>query len=75
MDMETMIRKQMVKGMVQRAIFCPYSGEVLDVRTCVVLVDRDGDPAHVMSPTAWKVFQTQPETLAKLAEMGYSKQG
>lgn len=52
--LEEHMRAQMVLGMVQRIIFCPNTGEVLDVRTCVVLVDKDGDPAYVLSQQGWK---------------------
>lgn len=48
------MRREWVRGMVQRAIFCPRTERVLDVRTCVVLVDRDGDPHSVVSPEGWQ---------------------
>lgn len=44
---------EMVRGMVARQITCLRTGEVLDVRTCVVLVDRDGDPHTVLSQDGW----------------------
>jgi hypothetical protein len=53
-DLKDAIYAEWILGMVQRAIFCPYTGSVLDVRTCTVLYDADGDPAQVMSPEAGK---------------------
>lgn len=41
------------RGIVARAITCPRTGEVLDIRTAVFLLDRDGDPAYVMSPSGF----------------------
>lgn len=42
-----------VRALVMRTIFCPRTGEVLDVRTCVVLEDVQGDPAYVLSQKGW----------------------
>lgn len=54
MDIETIVRKEMVKALVGRHIFDPFGGgQVLDVRTCVVVLDADGDPATVMSPETY----------------------
>jgi hypothetical protein len=60
MDIETAVRKEWVRGLVQKDIFCRFGGEVLDVRTCVVVLDEDDDPRLVMSPQSYK-------RLAKLA--------
>ena len=64
MDLKDAIYKEWILGMVQSTIFCPVSkalmGEeyrVLDVRTCVVVLDQDGDPTMVMSPEAWEYVQ------------------
>lgn len=66
-DLETHMRRQMVTMLVQRAIFCPNTGQVLDVRTCVVLVDTDGDPAYVLSQDGWRnlVAEGMEATLAE----------
>lgn len=48
--MQTHVREQLVRYLVQRAITCPITGDVLDVRTCAVVLDSDGDPAAVFSP-------------------------
>ena len=53
MEINKQVEKQIVKYIVQRNIFCPLSGDVLDVRTCKWLVDKDGVPAYVMSPEAY----------------------
>jgi hypothetical protein len=54
MDIETQVRKEWVRGLVQKAIFCPFGGEVLDVRTCVVVLDADNDPRMVISPQTYR---------------------
>jgi hypothetical protein len=46
-------RRQLVRALVMRAIYCPRTGVVLDMRTCVVLNDRDGDPGIVLSQEGW----------------------
>lgn len=53
MSLESHFRKQMVLMLVQKHIFCPFSADVLDVDTCVVVLDSDGDPCRVMSPRAY----------------------
>lgn len=45
------MHRQMVKALVQRNIFCPVTGEVLDMDTCTVILDSDGDPAMVFAPS------------------------
>lgn len=60
-------------ALVQKEIFCPFTGEVLDIRTAVFLTDADGDPAYPMSPKAWEVIRGQSdyeERMEKLAEKG-----
>lgn len=54
MDIKKTVQRQLVGYIVQRNIFCPVTGEVLDVRTCKWLVDKDGDPAYVISPGAYE---------------------
>lgn len=51
---ENILRQELVKYLVQKHIFCPISNVVLDVRTCVVVLDSDGDPALVMSPKGYR---------------------
>jgi hypothetical protein len=46
--------REMVKFLVSKQITCPRTGVVLDYRTCVVLLDRDGDPTAVVSQEGWK---------------------
>lgn len=74
MNIEEKMRKEMVRYLVQREIFCPYTGHLLDIRTCVVLVDKDGDPEIVMAPEAWEVIEKSPQTLDMLTSKGYSRQ-
>ncbi len=46
----------LIKMLVQRHIFCPLTGNLLDIRTCVVVLDKDGDPAHVFDPAVKEMF-------------------
>lgn len=50
------VQRALVTHLVSRAITCPRTGEVLDTRTCVVLVDREGDPAVVVSQKGWALI-------------------
>lgn len=47
------VRRQLVRALVMRQIYCPRTSVVLDMRTCVVLNDRDGDPSIVLSQEGW----------------------
>jgi hypothetical protein len=49
--------RNMITFKVQKAIFCPVNGKVLDIRTCVAVVggpDND-DVLGVMSPEGWEL--------------------
>lgn len=61
--------------LVQRAIFCPITGAVLDVRSCGVFVDGDGDPAYVVSPEAFAAILATPSALESLAAQGLTPAG
>lgn len=68
--LEAILRHQMVTFLVSKNIVCPRTGAALDARTCVVLTDRDGDPAAVVSPAGWEQITGDSDTLARLAEHG-----
>lgn len=70
MTLQTQIHREMVRGLVQKQITCTVTGDVLDVRTCIVLVDRDGDPRHVLSPAGWK--KLDQEKRDHLASLGFT---
>ena len=72
--LETLLREQMVTWLISKAITCPVSGALLDVQTCVVLVDADGDPARVLSPEGWKTLAARPGALDTLATFGLSRE-
>lgn len=38
------------RAMIQRHIFCPVSGDVLDIRTARFILDPDGDPHLPLAP-------------------------
>lgn len=67
MDLQTTVRCNMVDYLVGRTLTCPRTGEVLDSRTAVVLVDTDGDPAAVMSQAGWAEFLTLEDYALRLA--------
>lgn len=69
-EIEQHVDRQMVLYIVQRNIFCPVTGAVLDIRTCKWFVDSDGDPAYVLSPEAYDAAVSQPNIVAALAEKG-----
>jgi hypothetical protein len=66
---ENAIRSEWTVGLVQRAIACRYTGDILDARTCAVLLDREGDPVEVMSPRALDALT--PADHDALAKQGY----
>jgi hypothetical protein len=69
-SLETILRKQLITDLVRRAITCPYTGRVLDVRTVVVFNDADSDPALVIAPEAYEAIGKSAAALFALAERG-----
>ena len=51
-DIVTGMRDALRLGLVQRHIFCPVSGDLLDIRTARFVLDADGDPHLPLSPRA-----------------------
>jgi len=51
------LTRNLIKYMVQRAMFCPFTGKILDMRRVIALgpIDAAGDfdPKSVMHPDAW----------------------
>lgn len=72
--LETLLREQMVTYLISKAITCPVSGAVLDVRTCVVLVDADDGPARVLSPEGWETLAARPAELDTLTRFCLSRE-
>jgi hypothetical protein len=70
MELQELIHRNMVKDLVRRAIWCPITGDTLDVRTCVVLLGRDELPLKVISPRGWHIIAEDPEKIARLSELG-----
>lgn len=69
MNEETM-RDILRLALVQKAIFCPVTGAVLDIDTAKFLVDNDGDPAYVLSPEAYGALSLTANVIAALAAKG-----
>ena len=77
-DLATHLRKQLVRSLVQRAITCPLTGAVLDVRTVAVVNDADGDPAIVLSPEGADVpgdVSCPPEVEALVRDLDHRHRG
>lgn len=72
MDLQTHLRAELVRYLVKRNITCTRTGEVLDVRTCVVLLDSDGDPAAVLSQEGWREILADPRIMADLAAANFT---
>jgi hypothetical protein len=68
--LEYKLRQEMVRYLVSKNITCPRTGEVLDFRTCVVLVDRDGDPAYVISQQGWRLVTRSTQAVDTLRGAG-----
>lgn len=63
---------EMIRHLVGRNLgICPVTGRTdVDVRTCWVLRDSDGDPHMVMSPGAWDTVSE--ENRAFIRAQGYT---
>lgn len=64
MDMQSVVRENFIRFLVQKHIFCPLTGVVLDYRTCTVILDSDGDPAQVFAPSIGEKLREIPNSLA-----------
>jgi hypothetical protein len=70
---EGIMRGVLLKALISKAIQCPITGQLLDIRTAVVINDADGDPALVFSPAGWQVIENDPERMAALARHNHTK--
>lgn len=60
------VHRALIRAIVGKTIFCVRTGEALDADTCVVLKDRDGDPAIVLSQKGWASLpEVNREALAR----------
>lgn len=65
-SLRTMLRKNLIKHLCGQQITCMRSGEILDYRTCVVLLDSDGDPRAVLSQSGYaSLVAINPDTIAE----------
>lgn len=69
-ELINLMHERMIRHLVQLAITCPLTGAVLDVRTCAVLTDADGDPIAVLSPEAAQQITANPSQTATLRARG-----
>lgn len=61
--LRTLAHREAIRALVQRQITDPINGEVLDVRTVVVIDDVDGYPVAVYAPSAWEHVLATAESL------------
>jgi hypothetical protein len=70
---EEMMRRELVRYLIQKTIFCPFTGAVLDMDTCTVILDSDGDPAIVCSPEAGRLIKEKiDEGITVFTNEGYT---
>lgn len=69
-ELINLMHQRMIRHLVQLATTCPLTGTVLDVRTCAVLTDSDGDPIAVLSPEAAQQIAANPIKTAALGARG-----
>lgn len=64
---------ELIRHLVARDLgICPITGRTdVDVRTCWVLRDSDGDPHMVMSPGAWDEV-SDPVAKQQILDLGYT---
>lgn len=55
-EMERTVRQEMVRALVMRRITCRFTGRVLDMDTCAVVLDPDGDPMDVADPSVLELL-------------------
>lgn len=68
MNMQQIIDDELIRHLVAREITCPRTGKVLDMRTCLVIRDGDGDPIAVLDPSV----ADDVEVSARIAEKGWT---
>ena len=54
MDLETKMRRELLRYIISKQIFCPLTGQVLDLDECVVILDSDNDPVAAFSQEGWQ---------------------
>lgn len=69
---ENMVHREFVKYLVQKNIFCPITGKVLDIRTCYAILDADGDPMFVVAPSAGEEIERLISEGKPALKPGYS---
>jgi hypothetical protein len=67
----TTLYKQAIRAMIQRDIF-DATGRLLDVRTCWVIWDANGDPHKAVSPHLAHLVLNDEAALAELTDAGYT---
>lgn len=70
-DLEVRMRRELLLYIVQRNIWCPVNGQVLDVDDCVVFLDEDGDPKAAVSQAGYtELIENHPGKVAILTAAG-----
>lgn len=52
-SLEETMRREMRRFIVSKHIFCPITGDVLDMDKSVFILDADGDPIAAFSQAGW----------------------
>ncbi|MEH1014614.1 hypothetical protein V6U90_16070 [Micromonospora sp. CPCC 206060] len=70
-DRDAFVNRETLRHAVARAIFCRYSGKVLDVRTAVLVEASKGErrSMEVLDGADWD--SVKDAALAKFAELGW----
>lgn len=66
--MREIIDRENIRHLVSRDITCQQTGKVLDVSTCLVVRDRDGDAVLVLDPSC----ASNEELVARIEDNGWT---
>lgn len=71
-DLQEHVIGQWRLGLIQRHIFCPVSGRVLDIDTARFILDPDGDPHLPLDPEVAQRIQEAIERGEPALKDGYT---
>lgn len=72
MELLDQMRRSLRLFLVQKHIFCPLSGKVLDIDTARFVLDADGDPYLPLDPDAAALIEGAIERGEHLLKDGYT---
>ncbi|QGJ88865.1 hypothetical protein PBI_TEAMOCIL_10 [Microbacterium phage Teamocil] len=71
-DLVEHMRQTLRLAIIQRAIFCPLTNVVLDIRTARFILDADGDPYIALSPEGAAQFESDLASGERTLADGYT---